>query len=171
VLVADASVLIALAKMQRLDLLRNLYGEILMGPVVKTEVVDQGRQVGARGVEQVEKALEDGWLKTVRLTATERRGMEGLLKTAKLDDGEAESLALAQARMLTLIVDDKEARALVAALGVSYLGTAGVLLEAFLRGRLSLEQLENAVQSLSRVIWLSPAVVAEILKRAREAKR
>ena len=60
---------------------------------------------------------------------------------------------------------------MAAMLGISYLGTAGVFLEAFLRGRLSLPQLEEAVQDLSQVIWLSPAVVAETLKRAREAKR
>ena len=31
------------------------------------------------------------------------------------------------------------------------------------------EPLEKAVEDLSEKIWLSPAVVAEILKRAREA--
>ena len=60
---------------------------------------------------------------------------------------------------------------MAATLGAAYLGTAGVLLEGFLRGRLSFEELEDTVQDLSRVIWLAPTVVAEILKRAREAKR
>ena len=39
-IVADASVLIALAKMRRLDLLRGVYGDVLIGPVVKAETVD-----------------------------------------------------------------------------------------------------------------------------------
>lgn len=170
-IVADASVLIALAKMQRLHLLKDVYGEAFVGPVVKTEVVDQGRTIVALGVEQVEKALEAGWLRLVRLSAKEHRIMQGILRTTRLDEGEAESLALAQSRKLTLVVDDKEGRAVAATLDTPYLGTAGVLLEGFLKGWLSFEELEDTVQDLSRVIWLSPAVVAEILKRAREAKR
>ncbi len=39
-IVADASVLIALAKMRRLDLLREVYGDVLIGPVVKAETLD-----------------------------------------------------------------------------------------------------------------------------------
>ena len=97
--------------------------------------------------------------------------MQGILRTTRLDEGEAESLALAQSRKLTLVVDDKEGRAIAATLDTPYLGTAGVLLEGFLKDRLSFEELEDTVQDLTRVIWLSPAVVAEILKRAREAKR
>ena len=46
-----------------------------------------------------------------------------------------------------------------------------MLLEGFLQGGLSFEELEDTVRDLSRVIWVSPAVVAEILRRAREAKR
>ena len=160
-----------MARMQRLHLLKDVYGEAFLGPAVKTEVVDQGREIGALGVEQVEKALEAGWLRLVRLSAKERRIMQGILMTSRPDEGEAESLALAQSRKLTLVVDDKEGRAMAATLGAAYLGTAGVLLEGFLRGRLSFEELENTVQDLSRVTWLSPTVVAEILSRAREAKR
>jgi predicted nucleic acid-binding protein len=171
VIVADASVLIALAKMRRLGLLRDVYGETFLGPVVKGEVVDQGREVGAPGVEQVEKALEAGWLRLVRLTVKEQRIMRSILRATRLDEGEAESLALAQSRNLPLVVDEKEGRGMAATLGIAHLGTAGVLLEAFLKGRLSFEELEDTVQELSRVMWLSPAVVVEILTRAREARR
>jgi predicted nucleic acid-binding protein len=171
VIVADASVLIALAKMRRLNLLKDVYGDTILGPAVKTEVVDQGREIGAPGVEQVEKALEAGWLRVVRLSVKEQRIMQGILRATRLDEGEAESLALAQSRNATLIVDDKDGRGMAATLGVAYQGTAGVLLEAFLKGRLSFEELEDTVQDLNRVMWLSPAVVAEILSRAREAKR
>jgi hypothetical protein len=35
---------------------------------------------------------------------------------------------------------------------------------------LTLAELEDAVESLSQTIWLAPAVVADVLKKAREAK-
>ena len=39
-IIADASVLIALAKMHRLELLHSVYGDVLIGPEVKAETVD-----------------------------------------------------------------------------------------------------------------------------------
>ena len=88
---------------------------------------------------------------------------------SRLDRGEAESIALADARGLPLIVDDKEARAVAAVNSVVHVGTAGVLLEACLRRRIDLGELEATLQDLTEVLWLSPAVVAEVLRLAREA--
>ena len=70
-----------------------------------------------------------------------------------------------------VILDDKEARATAATLSVPYVGTAGVMLKARLEGHWTLAELEESVGELSKVIWISPGVVAEILRRAREAKR
>ena len=70
--VVDASVLIVLAKLRRIDLLRAVYGTILLGPVVHREVVTQGQRLHARGVEQLKEALEASWLRAVRPTAGEQ---------------------------------------------------------------------------------------------------
>lgn len=112
--------------------------------------------------------LDASWLQLVRPTAAEKKLTVRLLRTARLDDGETEALALAARRKLLLIVDDKEARHVAEALGVSYIGTAGVLLEAYLRHHLDMAELEDAMADLTKVLWLSPSVVAAILKKARE---
>ena len=168
--VADASPLIVLAKLQRLRLLNDLYGDVLIGPVVKAETIDAGKAVHALGVEQLEAALEGGWLQTVRLTAQELGLAQHLTRRSRLDQGEAESLALASVRGMRLIVDDKEARSVAAAAGVEHLGTAGVVLEAYLRQCIDLGELETTLRDLTQVLWLSPAVVAEVLSLAREAE-
>ncbi len=170
-IVADASPLIVLAKLQRLGLLNELYGEVLIGPVVKAETIDAGQAVRALGVAQLEAAVEEGWLQVVRLSADEQGLMQRLTRRSRLDQGEVESIALARARGLRLILDDKEARSVAAAAGVEHLGTAGTLLEAYLRQLFGLGELETTLRDLSHVLWLSPAVVAEILRFAREAKR
>lgn len=170
-IVADASPLIALAKMQKLRLLRRMYGKVLIGQVVKAETVDAGKEISAPGVQQIEKAIDDGWIRIARLSARERRIMQGILAKSRLHDGEAESIALAASRQLTVIVDDREARAFAEAAGARFLGTAAVLLQAFRKRCLSLGELEDAVQDLSKTIWLAPAVVTEILRMAREAKK
>ena len=170
-IVADATVLIVLAKMQKLHLLKGVYEEVMMGEVVKAEVLDQGKAIFAPGVEQIEKALDDGWIRVVSLTVQEQEMMRRVLRLRTgLDRGEAESLALALCQGLPLIVDDKEARAMSVTLGIEYLGTAGVLLEAFLGRAMTLEELEEAVEGLSKVMWISPGVVAAILRAARKGR-
>jgi len=46
-----------------------------------------------------------------------------------------------------------------------------MLFHGFVRKQLTLAELEDAVEELSKTIWLAPAVVAEVLKKAREAER
>ena len=167
---ADASPLIALAKLQRLWLLNDLYGVVLICPAVKEETVDAGKAVRARGVEQIEAALEDEWLRPARLTAHERDLVQRLIGRTRLGRGEAESIAVASVRRLRLIVDDKEARGVAAAARVEHLGTAGTLLEAHLRQRLDFGEFEASLRDLGDVLWLSPAVVVEVLRLAREEK-
>jgi predicted nucleic acid-binding protein len=170
--VVDATVLIVLAKIRRLDVLRALYGKALIGPVVKAEVVDAGRRIRASGVELVEQAISDGWVRVVLPTKAEQALSRRLGRVTHLDEGESEAIVLSQHRRLTLVVDDKEARHTARMLGIHYLGTAGVLLHAYRKGHLTINELEDAVHDLTKVLWLSPEVVASILKEAhREAKR
>lgn len=121
-------------------------------------------------MERIERAIEEGWLAVVRLNGDEQRTMQQVMRTSRLDEGEAEAVALAIGRKAMLVVDDKEARAVAGSMGITYLGSAAVLLEAFLRRRLAATDFEDSVRDLGSVLWLSPAVVAEILRRAREAK-
>ena len=115
--------------------------------------------------------LARGWLRMVSLTAEESGMMQRLTRSSGLGPGEAESIALAAVRRLRLIVDDKQARSVAAAIGIEHVGTAGTLLEAYLHRRFGMDELEAALADLSQVLWLSPAVVAEVLRIAREATR
>ena len=170
-IVVDASALIALAKMGRLRLLRETHGGALIGSLVKTEAVDQGRLAAAPEAVHIELGLEEGWILEAESTPKETLLTESLLKSTRLHPGEAESLALAHVRKLKLVVDDKEARAMARAMGIEHLGTAALLLGAFVSGHLTHDALEDAMRDLPKVTWLSPEVVAEILWRGREAKK
>ena len=169
-ILANASSLIVLAKLRRLELLYDLYGKVLIGPVVKAETIEAGNAIRARGVEQFENVRASGWLQMACPTAGERSFMEDLVRRSRLDRGEAEAIAFANTRDLRLIVDDKETRSVAVATGVKIVGTAGVLLEAYLGAHLDLEELEAVLQDLVQVLWISPAVVAGLLRLAREAR-
>lgn len=169
--VSNSSPLIALAKTGRLRLLRDVYGRVAIGPKVYVEVIDAGERVGAPEVRLVEAGLEEAWIWRVRPTPAESRLTARILKGARLHAGEAEAIALARSRNGMVLLDDKEARAVAGAIGVDFVGTAGVLVEASLREVLDYQGLAEALRDLSRILWLSPEVIAEILNRAREVRR
>jgi uncharacterized protein len=166
VAVLDASVLITLAKIRRIDLIRLVYVQGIIGPMVKHEVVDEGKRIGAPGVQLVEQALQEQWL--VVLRPRSQRLAERLLRTTRLHAGEIEAMSIAHEHKAMVIVDDKEARHVADALGITYIGTAGLLLQAYQKKHLSIAEFEDAVTDLTRVLWLSPTVVANILRKARE---
>lgn len=70
-----------------------------------------------------------------------------------------------------MILDDAEARAVARSLGLEYLGTVMVAFQAFVRHLLSHEELVETLRQLSRVLWVSPEVIAEVLRRAEREKR
>ena len=169
--VADATPLIALARIHRLELLQDLYEQVLIGPVVKAETIDAGGAARALGVEQLEAAVDAGWLGVATATDAENDLAQRLARRSRLHPSEAESVALAHVRKLPLVADDKEARNVAKTLGVPLIGTACVLLQAYLRRSFGLDSLEKALRDLGETLWLSPSVVAEVLRRARKAKR
>ena len=124
-----------------------------------------------RAVECIEKAIDDGWLKVTKLSSKEKRIARSIVSKGGLDPGEAESLALAGSRKLMVILDDRAARLFAEVMGVRFIGTAGVLFHAFVKKHLTLDELEHAIGALSQTIWLASDVVAEVLKKAREAER
>lgn len=165
--IADASVLISLARTGRLGLLERVFGATTVPIVVKEEVVDAGLRISALEVIHVQRAMDERWLTVARLTAREKELKQRLMSTTRLDLGEAEALAMAKVRGEILLVDEKEARTVARAMGVTPMGSAGVLLAAFRLKELNIEELEKSVKELARVMWISPEIVADILGRAR----
>ncbi len=77
---------------------------------------------------------------------------------------------LAASQKLPVILDDLYARNLARSLAVEYLGAGVVLLEARLRNLLNEEEYEESLRELGRVMWLSPDVLIELLRRGKEVR-
>jgi len=85
-IVSNASPLINLARIGKLDLLRELYGKLLIPEVVWHEIVIEG--AGQPGSDEVKGAV---WMESRR--AKNKQLVQGLLQ--ELDTGEAEAIVLA----------------------------------------------------------------------------
>lgn len=168
--VVDASPLIVLSKTDRLGVLKATYRDAWIGPRVRQEVVESGALVDPVGSRRVAEAITAAWIQELEPSTRETRRARVLSAESRLGRGEAETLALAASRKATAIVDDKAARIVAERLGLRYLGTLGVLLEACAAGHLEVEGLEKAVRDVAEILWLSPAVVAEVLTKAKELR-
>jgi predicted nucleic acid-binding protein len=121
-IVSNASPLINLARIGKLDLLRELYGELIIPQAVWQEVVLDG--VGQPGAEQVKTS---DWIKAQSIK--DERLAQALRQ--ELDAGEAEAIVLAiETEAELLLMDEHLGREIARHLGVRYIGLIGVLREA-----------------------------------------
>lgn len=106
--VSDATPLISLAAIGALDLLAQLFGNIVIPAAVYHEVVVAG--AGKAGAHAVANAA---WIRT--RAVKNKRAVRALMNSAGLDQGESEALVLAQELNATLLLlDDLAARQIAA---------------------------------------------------------
>jgi len=121
-IVSNASPLINLARIGKLDLLRQLYHELTIPNAVWHEVVVEG--AGQPGADQVKNAV---WIKTQ--AATNKHLVRALQQ--ELDEGEAEAIALAlEIGAELLLMDERLGRETARHLGLRFIGLIGILVEA-----------------------------------------
>jgi len=169
--VTNTSPLIVLAKIERLQLLKELYGTVLISPFVKVECIDRGREIGATDVLEMENGIKQGWIQLVNLDEEEAREARDLIGRVRIGWGEAEALVLAKSRKALVVLDDKEARAIAKSWNLEYTNTLMVLFEAFERKLMSYDELVEDLAKLTRIMWISTDVITEIIRRTREVKK
>lgn len=147
--IVNATPLIALALLERLDLLRQMFDEVIVPGKVYDEVVSQG--IGRPGSAAIAQA---DWLKVV--SSGQSPTIEPML--LGLDEGEIEVLLLAiESQPDWVLIDERQGRRVARALKLPIKGTVGFLLTAVLAGLLSREEALDAVRRLiERGIRISP---------------
>lgn len=146
VVISDASCLILFTNINRLALLEQLFGEIL----ITSAVADEYRLALPAWI-SIHEPLDRGRIDALSLS---------------LDLGEATSLALALENPgCRIIVDEKKGRRVAKALGLDVIGTLGVLLEASEKELVAVDQ--ELIDLLDKVSF---RLSAHLKKRLLEAK-
>jgi predicted nucleic acid-binding protein len=148
VIIADASCLILLAKIGALDLLRQLYGQVLVTDVVASEYgLPLPTWIG------VQPARDERQVQLLALT---------------LDRGEASAIALALEQVdALLIMDERRGRNVARQLQLAVTGTLGILLEAKQSGYVvAIRPLLERISATN--FRLSEALVQAVLQQAGE---
>jgi predicted nucleic acid-binding protein len=160
--VSNATPLIYLAKIGKLELLKIIFGEVVIPEEVRVEVVEKGKQLGRKDAYVVEKAIVQGW---IRVISTDPLEMPILL-----DKGEEEALSLAkQQKAEVVLVDEVSARSAARLLGLKPRGTLFVLLMAMRKKQLDFDEF---LQTLDQLIEQGFRLREEVYVQAvKEAKR
>lgn len=149
--VSNSSPLIALAAIERLDLLPALFTSILIPPAVAHEI-------------QRSVPVAPTWLQVRPLEAV----LPPIVLRRSLADGERQAIALAvETRADAIVLDDLPARRIAQAAALNVIGTLGVLLAAKRVGLISSvrPELDNLVRTS---FFLSSQLRDELLRAAGE---
>ena len=145
--VADATILIYLAKIDRLDLLDTLFDRVLVPEAVYEEVVTQGREQGYADALTIDEATDE--YPSVQLPSDDAADRTAEIRgSTDLGRGEVAAIALALAEDARCLTDDHAARRSAESLGVTVGGTIYVLLEALQADRLSHEEYIASLEAL-----------------------
>jgi uncharacterized protein len=150
--VVNATPLIALAVVDRLDLLPLVFGEVLVPTGVYAEVVISGHERP-----EVEAAVRERWLRVMSPALSP--AVEPVL--LGLDQGELQVLLLArEINADWVVIDEKLGRRVARAMRLPVKGTLGVLLAAYYAGRFPAEDCRRAVSAFTTAgIRLSPSLI------------
>ena len=156
VIVSDTSPLIMLSKIKALDLLKKLYGDILMPEEVYNEIVS-----GEPYKDEI-IYFKSFKFKVVKVKKTLEFG---------LGKGEESAINLALEKKAILIADDYVARQIAKNLGLKVIGTLSLLL-IFLKKRLiNYEKFKNLLNELiENNLRISIELYNEVLNEAEKLK-
>ena len=140
-IVADSTCLIGLERIDKIDLLPQMYSQVIIPPQVQKEF-----------------GLSFAWL---IVKNPQNIGMVNSLKLM-VDDGESEAIALAYELGYRLVVDDKQARNIAKRLDIEIIGTVGILVKAKQLGLI--DQLLTILEALeNKGFYLSQSLKTEAL--------
>ncbi len=140
-IIADSTCLIGLERIDKIDLLPQMYSQVIIPPQVQKEF-----------------GLSFAWL---IVKNPQNIGMVNSLKLM-VDDGESEAIALAYELGYRLVVDDKQARNIAKRLDIEIIGTVGILVKAKQLGLI--DQLLTILEALeNKGFYLSKSLKTEAL--------
>ena len=162
VVVSNSGPLIHLARIDLLNLLRQLFGKVVIPIDVRIEVVDLGKEEGAADAFLIESEIRAGWIVIEEIITDD--SVKEIAKSVGIDIGESAAIMLARRKKCPILLDDLVARRFATGLGLEVAGSIGVLIRSTKNQKLSKSEALDALERLARVMWLSVDVYEDARK-------
>ena len=141
-IVSDTTPIITLMKMGHLDILKRLYGKVLIPNAVYMELT-----VNEKFVAETSQVMDSDFLEVEKVD--NEVAVTILQEVSGLNAGESEAIVMANNRKADLLVmDEHKGRGVAKKMGLPITGTIGLLLKAFDEGMLIAEDIEECIEKL-----------------------
>lgn len=169
--VSNSSPLVYLAKIGRLNLIRDVYGQIWIPEAVFNETVTQGKILKIIDASIIEEAVGN-WVLRERVSSETDSKYAFLDEDNRMGLGEKQALKLCkQLDADIFIVDDKEARRVSRILKIKPIGTCGILVQAHKKGLISTNEVEQVLDDLIKAKFrVDSTVYRLIVKELRKTR-
>jgi predicted nucleic acid-binding protein len=158
--VSNSTPIIALSRINRLNIIKEFFGSIVIPDAVFIEVAADKK--GRAGKDEV---LIAEWIKTMNVSSP----LAADFLSVNLDPGEAEAITLAkEIKADLLLIDDKDGRKAAKSVGIPITGTVGLLLRYYKGNR---EDFKLALDELiAKGFRLSEHEYEKFLKMANQGR-
>lgn len=161
-IVSNSTVLIYLAKIGKLNLLKELFSDVSKPAEVFNEVVIRGKEHQHPDAFIVESVIEEGWIHIKNIEAFVE------LEDFGIDLGEAQAISLAKSLGVPVLLDQTHARNAAKAFGLRPRGTIFVLLAALKRNLLTSDDYQDSLEDLVKAGFrMSDVVYLEAVRLGR----
>jgi hypothetical protein len=169
--VSNSSPLIYLAKISKLDLIRDIYSRVWISEAVFNETVTKGKALKITDASIIEEAAGK-WILIKTIDSETSQKYAFLDENDKIGLGEKQALKLCkQINADTLIADDKEARRTARLLRIKSIGSCGILIQAHKKGLISTSEAQQALNDLIKAEFrIDPTVYQTIINKLRKAQ-
>lgn len=144
IVVSDTTPLISLLKIDRIDLLEKLFGQVLVPQAVFDELTADGRFI--LEADQIRRK------QFIIVRAVQNSESAHILKRATgLDWGESEAIILTdELNADVLLMDEAKGRTVSFQMGLKVMGTIGILMAAYEENELTADEVRECVEGLQR---------------------
>jgi predicted nucleic acid-binding protein len=163
-MIVNATPLIIFGKIDKLQLLKDIFTKIIISSEVYKEVVQKGIEVKAPDAYLVKEFVDNGEIKVNPLNQKGRKIYEKIKRTYKqLDEGEASTIALVlQKDASEVLMDEDIGRKIARLYGIKPRGSLRVLILGYQNGLLDEEQVEANLRLMMQANF---RVSAEVIAR------
>ena len=144
IVVSDTTPLISLLKINRIDLLEKLFGDVLIPQAVFDELT-----VNERFRLEADEIRQKKFIVVKPVNNPESASI--LKRAAGLDQGESEAIVLSdELKADLLLMDEAKGRNVSAQMGLRIMGTIGILMAAYEEHELTSDEVRECVDGLQR---------------------
>jgi uncharacterized protein len=149
-MITNSSPLIIFGKLNRLELLEKVFGQIEIAESVFDECVKKGKESNKGEVFLIDEHIQKGMIKIKKLNDLAQKKSSFLRESyPKLDKGESDTIALAlQKKEKNVLIDEKIARKIALLYGVYPIGVLGVLLLSYKKNLIDENEINQIIEKL-----------------------